>query len=269
MAAVLERIIARKREEVAALSAGLPLAALEERLPAAPSLRDFTAALRSRVDAGGDAVIAEIKKASPSKGVIRPDFDPAAIAASYEAGGAACLSVLTDIDFFQGSDAFLQQARDACRLPVLRKDFILDPWQVVESRVLGADCILLIVAALDEPTLHRLAAQALALDMDVLIESHDGDELASALNVPGLNGRMPLIGINNRDLRDFAVTFDTTLELRSVVPEDRTLITESGIATHADVARMREAGVHAFLVGETFMRVDDPGSALSALFSVA
>lgn len=269
MAAVLERIIARKREEVAARSAGLPLAALEERLQAAPSLRDFTAALLSRVDAGGDAVIAEIKKASPSKGVIRPDFDPAAIAASYEAGGAACLSVLTDIDFFQGSDAFLQQARDACRLPVLRKDFILDPWQVVESRVLGADCILLIVAALDEPTLHRLAAQALALDMDVLIESHDGDELASALNVPGLNGRMPLIGINNRDLRDFAVTFDTTLELRSVVPEDRTLITESGIATHADVARMRQAGVHAFLVGETFMRADDPGSALSALFSVA
>ena len=269
MAAVLERIIERKREEVAERSSQVPLAALEERLPSAAEVRDFAAALRRRIEAGGDAVIAEVKKASPSKGVIRADFDPAAIATSYEAGGAACLSVLTDIDFFQGSDDFLQQARAACRLPVLRKDFIVDPWQVVESRVLGADCVLLIVAALDELMLHRLAAQALALDMDVLIESHDGDELAAALNVPGLNGRMPLIGINNRDLRDFAVTLDTTIDLRAMVPDDRLLVTESGITSPEDVARMRDAGIHAFLVGETFMRAEDPGNALSALFSGA
>ncbi len=269
MSDVLERILERKRAEVQARSVAQPLAALEERVSSAPAPRGFADALATRIDAGEAAVIAEVKKASPSKGVIRADFDPAAIAASYEAGGAACLSVLTDVDFFHGSDDFLQQARGACALPVLRKDFIVDPWQVVESRVLGADCVLLIVAALEELMLHRLSAQALALGMDVLIESHDGDELAVALNVPGLNGRMPLIGINNRDLRDFSVSLDTTIDLRPLVPAERVLVTESGIHQREDVARMRAAGIDAFLIGEAFMRAEDPGAALDALFSGA
>jgi len=207
-------------------------------------------------------VIAEVKKASPSKGVMRPDFRPAEIARSYEAGGAACLSVLTDVDFFQGADAYLQEARSACSLPVLRKDFTIDPYQVYEARVLGADCILLIVAALGDAALVELSELAAELDMDVLVEVHDGEELERALATPAR-----LIGINNRNLRTFATTLDTTLELRSRVPAQRLLVTESGIVTREDVARMRGADVHAFLVGETFMRAEDPGAELRRLFS--
>ena len=266
---VLERILVRKRSEIAERNARFPLSALEERLVDAPPTRDFSAALRAKIEGGVPAVIAEVKKASPSKGVIRVDFDPAAIAASYEAGGAACLSVLTDADFFQGADAHLRQARAACGLPVLRKDFVVDPYQLVEARALGADCILLIVAAMDDMTMHHLAGRAMALGMDVLIESHDGGELARALQVPGQAGRLPLVGINNRNLRDFSVSLDVTLDLLGRVPEDRMLVTESGIHTRDDVARMRDAGIGAFLVGEAFMRADDPGAALSALFSGA
>ncbi len=269
MSDVLQAILRRKREEVIERSARAPLAALEEQLAAAPDVRGFEGALRARIERGVPAVIAEIKKASPSKGVIRADFDPVEIARSYESGGAACLSVLTDVDFFQGSDAYLQQARNACTLPVLRKDFVIDPYQVTEARVLGADCVLLIVAALDDVMLHHLCGQALALGMDVLIESHDGDEFARALQVPGLHGRIPVLGINNRDLRDFSVSLDTTLDLLADLTEGRLLVTESGIHTRDDVARMREAGVDAFLVGEAFMRADDPGDALATLFSGA
>ena len=269
MSDVLERILVRKRGEIAERNARLPLSALEERLADAPPTRDFSAAMRAKIEAGAPAVIAEVKKASPSKGVIREDFDPAAIAAGYEAGGAACLSVLTDVDFFQGADAHLRQARAACGLPVLRKDFVVDPYQLVEARALGADCILLIVAAMDDMAMHHLAGRAMALGMDVLIESHDGEELARALQVPGQAGRLPLIGINNRNLRDFSVSLDVTLDLRARVPGGRMLVTESGIHTRDDVARMRDAGVDAFLVGEALMRADDPGAALSALFSGA
>lgn len=269
MSDVLNKILQRKREEVRERAASRPLAALQERLPMAPPVRDFHAALQAKRAAGQAAVIAEIKKASPSQGVIRADFDPAAIAASYEAGGAACLSVLTDVDFFQGADAFLQQARAACALPVLRKDFVIDPYQIAEARVLGADCILLIVAALDDVQLHHLAQRALVLGMDVLIESHDGDELARALNVPALDGRAPLIGINNRNLRDFSVSLDVTLGLLDALPDKRLLITESGIHSREDVLKMRAVGVDAFLVGEAFMRADEPGAALATLFSAA
>ncbi|MGY0505589.1 indole-3-glycerol phosphate synthase TrpC [Luteimonas sp. e5] len=269
MSDVLQKILARKHEEVAERSAVTPLAALEERLVEAPPVRGFAAALAARIADGQAAVIAEVKKASPSRGVIRADFDPAAIAARYAEGGAACLSVLTDVDFFQGSDAYLQAARAACALPVLRKDFVVDPWQVVEARAIGADCVLLIVAALDDLAMHRLAARAMGLGMDVLIEAHDGEELARALGVPGMDGRAPLIGINNRDLRDFSVSLDTTLGLLEQIPDDRLLVTESGIHTREDVRRMRDAGVHAFLVGEAFMRADDPGTALADLFTDA
>lgn len=264
---VLKQILGRKREEVIERSARMPISALEEQLADAPAVRDFAAALQANIEAKKPAVIAEVKKASPSKGVIREDFDPAAIAASYEVGGAACLSVLTDVDFFQGADAYLQQARAACTLPVLRKDFVIDPYQVVEARVLGADCILLIVAALDDVAMHHLASRALALGMDVLIESHDGDELNRALQVPGQGGRLPLIGINNRNLRDFSVSLDATLNVLERIPENRLLVTESGIHTRDDVTKMRKAGVDAFLVGEAFMRADDSGNALAALFS--
>jgi indole-3-glycerol phosphate synthase len=207
-------------------------------------------------------VIAEIKKASPSKGVIRADFRPAEIAASYAQGGAACLSVLTDMDFFQGSDDYLQQARAACRLPALRKDFLIDAWQVFESRVLGADCVLLIVAALSEGQLQEYAGLAAELGLDVLVEVHDEDELQRALRVPA-----PLLGINNRSLRSFEVSLDTTLRLRDAVPADRLLVTESGIHTPEDVHRMRQHGVQAFLVGEAFMRAADPGAELARLFA--
>ena len=261
---VLQRILARKHEEIAARRAAHSFNELVARAADAPPVRGFARAIEARIAAGDAAVIAEVKKASPSKGVIRADFRPADIARSYEAGGAACLSVLTDVDFFQGADVYLQQARAACALPVLRKDFTIDPWQVVEARALGADCILLIVAALDDRQLVELAEQAMSLDMDVLVEVHDIDELERALQVPA-----PLLGINNRSLRSFEVSLDTTLVLQSAVPRDRRLVTESGIHTADDVARMRSAGVEAFLVGETFMREPDPGAALRRLFAVS
>ena len=260
---VLQRILARKHEEVAARRAALPLVEIAARAAAAPPARGFAAAIEAKIATGQAAVIAEIKKASPSKGVIRPDFRPADIARSYADAGAACLSVLTDIDFFQGSDAYLEQARQACALPVLRKDFIVDPWQIFEARALGADCVLLIAAALDDRQLVEFAELAMSHDLDVLVEVHDIDELERALQVPA-----PLLGINNRSLRSFEVSLDTTLSLRDAVPRDRRLVTESGIHTAADVVRMREAGVEAFLVGEAFMREADPGAALRTLFAM-
>jgi indole-3-glycerol phosphate synthase len=266
MSDVLRKILARKAEEVQARSTALPLRELSARVAAASPPRGFADALHAKLAAGHPAVIAEVKKASPSQGVIRADFDPAAIARSYAAAGAVCLSELTDVDFFQGDDAYLQQARAACALPVLRKDFIVDPYQVVEARALGADCILLIVAALDDGQLAALSAQALALGMDVLAEAHDAGELQRALRLAPVDGRAPLLGINNRNLRTFEVSLDTTLALRDAVPRDRILVTESGIVAPADVARMRAVGVEAFLVGETFMREPDPGMALQRLF---
>lgn len=266
---VLRRILARKREELAERAARVPLRELQARAAEAPPTRGFAAAVEAAIAAGWPAVIAEIKKASPSKGVIRADFDPAAIARSYAAAGATCLSVLTDVDFFQGSDDCLRQARAACALPALRKDFTIDAYQLAEARVLGADCILLIVAALDDGQLSDLCAQGLESGMDVLVEAHDAAELERALRLPATAGRLPLVGINNRDLRTFTVSLDTTLSLRHTVPPGRTLVTESGIATPTDVARMRAAGVHAFLVGEAFMREQDPGMALRELFAAA
>ncbi len=261
MGDILQRIVAVKREEVAAARAVRSLASWREEAESRRDLRDFAAALRSRVAAGGAAVIAEVKKASPSKGVLREHFVPAEIAASYERGGAACLSVLTDRRFFQGADAYLQQARAACALPVLRKDFMVDEYQVVQASALGADCILLIAACLDDAQMADLEACALGLGLDVLVEVHDGDELDRALRL-----RTRLLGINNRNLKTFEVTLDTTLGLLPRVPADRLLVTESGIVARADVLRMRQAGVHAFLVGEAFMRAPDPGAALAGLF---
>jgi indole-3-glycerol phosphate synthase len=258
---ILERIVARKREEVVERSARLPRAELEARAAEAPPTRGFTAALQARIAAGRPAVIAECKRASPSKGLLRDPYDPAAIARSYEQGGATCLSVLTDRDFFQGDDAHLIAARAACSLPVLRKDFCIDPWQVLESRVLGADCILLIVACLPDRELRELAWLAIDLGLDVLVEVHDRTELER-----GLALRTPLIGINNRDLRTFRTDLDTTLGLRYDVFHDRTLVTESGIHSREDVAVMRRHEVNAFLVGEAFMRAKDPGQALAELF---
>ena len=259
---VLRRILARKQEEVAERRERVSLFELKARLSGAPPVRGFADAVEAKLKAGLPAVIAEVKKASPSKGVIRPDFDPAAIARSYEAGGAACLSVLTDIDFFQGSDAYLQQARAACALPVLRKDFVVDAWQLHEARMLGADCVLLIAAALDDVQLAEFAYIADELGMDVLVEVHDLDELERALPIPAR-----LLGINNRNLRTFEVSLQNTLDLKDMVPADRVLVTESGILAPADVALMRGAGVHAFLVGEAFMRQPDPGTALHDLFA--
>ena len=259
---ILERIVAVKREEVAAARRQRDAASLRRDAESLGGVRDFAGALRGRVAAGGAAVIAEIKKASPSKGVLRADFRPAEIAARYAAGGATCLSVLTDEPFFQGSAAYLQQARAACALPVIRKDFIIDAYQVDEARAMGADAILLIVACLDDGQMAELEAQALALGLSVLVEVHDGHELERALRL-----KTPLVGINNRNLRTFEVSLDTTIGLLREVPADRLLVTESGILVPADVARMRAAGVHAFLVGEAFMRADDPGAALAALIA--
>ena len=258
---ILQRILARKVEEIRERSAQIGLAELSARVADLPPTRGFAAALEAKVEAGSPAVIAEVKKASPSKGVIRADFDPAAIARSYAAGGAACLSVLTDADFFQGSEAYLQQARAACNLPVLRKDFTIDPYQVYEARAIGADCILLIVAALGDASLLELALLAAELDLDVLVEVHDEDELERALEIPA-----PLIGVNNRNLRTFETSLDTTLRLQGRIDDGRLLVTESGIHTPTDVARMRAAGVEAFLVGEAFMRATDPGAELARLF---
>ena len=261
MSDILNTILARKSQEVAQRSARVPLAELKARLADASPVRGFASALQAAIANGDPAVIAEVKKASPSKGVIRADFRPAEIAVSYEFGGASCLSVLTDVDFFQGADAYLQEAREACTLPVLRKDFVIDPYQVVEARVLGADCILLIVAALDDRQLAELSDLAMQLGMDVLVEVHDIDELERALQVP-----VPLVGINNRNLRTFEVSLEATLSMKDAVPRDRLLVTESGILGPADVRTMRDAGVNAFLVGEAFMRVEEPGEGLRQLF---
>ncbi len=266
MSDILNKIVAVKREEIAAAVKRKSLAAMRADAESRVLTRDFAGALRAKIAAGQAAVIAEIKKASPSKGVLREDFIPADIAQSYAEGdgqvSAACLSVLTDRQFFQGQPDYLKQARASCELPVLRKDFMVDPYQIYESRAMGADCILLIAACLDDAQMRDLEAIALGLDMAVLVEVHDGAELDRALRL-----RTPLLGINNRNLRTFEVTLDTTLALRERVPADRLLVTESGILGRADVQRMREAGVHAFLVGEAFMRAPDPGLALAELFA--
>ncbi|WP_428502930.1 indole-3-glycerol phosphate synthase TrpC [Roseateles sp.] len=265
MSDILRRIVAVKHEELALLRRQRSLVSLREEAESAErraDLRDFEAALRAQIAAGRSAVIAEIKKASPSKGVLRAHFEPAAIAQSYARHGAACLSVLTDAQFFQGSVAYLQQARAACALPVLRKDFMVDEYQVFEARAMGADCILLIAACLDDAQMADLEAVAQSLGLAVLVEVHDGAELDRALRL-----KTPLVGINNRNLRSFEVTLDTTLGLLERVPAERLLVTESGILAAADVQTMRAANVHAFLVGEAFMRAPDPGEALAALFA--
>jgi indole-3-glycerol phosphate synthase len=262
MSDILQRIVAVKHEELAVAKAARSLASWREEAEGRRDVRPFEAALRAKVAAGQAAVIAEVKKASPSKGVLREHFVPAEIAASYALGGAACLSVLTDERFFQGSAAYLQQARAACALPVLRKDFMVDDYQVVEARALGADCILLIAACLSDTQMADLEACAFGLGMAVLVEVHDGTELDRALRL-----KTPLLGINNRNLKTFEVTLDTTIGLLPRVPADRLLVTESGILNRADVQRMRAADVHAFLVGEAFMRADDPGAALGSLFA--
>ncbi|MDQ3288208.1 MAG: indole-3-glycerol phosphate synthase TrpC [Pseudomonadota bacterium] len=262
MSDILNTILARKAEEIQQRSRIRSMSDLRARAAGQPPTRGFVDALKRRRAAGEAAVIAEVKKASPSKGLIRADFDPAAIARSYEAGGAACLSVLTDVDFFQGSNLYLGAARAACTLPALRKDFTIDPYQVYEARMIGADAILLIVAALEDGPMIEMAGIAMELGMDVLVEVHDIDELERALQTD-----CELIGVNNRNLRSFEVSLDTTLALKEAVPRDRILVTESGIATRADVARMREAGIDAFLVGESFMRERDPGEALQRMFA--
>jgi indole-3-glycerol phosphate synthase len=263
MSDILDRIVAVKREEVAAGKARRSLASWYEEAAARRSdIRDFEAALRTKVSAGKPAVIAEVKKASPSKGVLREHFVPAEIAASYAKHGAACLSVLTDERFFQGSAMYLQQARSACALPVLRKDFIVDDFQVVESRALGADCILLIVACLGDGQMAELEACAVELGLAVLVEVHDAGELERALKLL----KTPLMGINNRNLKTFEVSLETTLALLPQVPANKLLVTESGILSRADVSRMRSAGVGVFLVGEAFMRAADCGAALAVLF---
>jgi indole-3-glycerol phosphate synthase len=261
MSDILDTIVAVKRDEISLARRRRDLASLRRDAESLSGQRDFIAALRREIAGGNAGVIAEIKKASPSKGVLREHFVPAEIAESYEKHGAAALSVLTDAQFFQGSAAFLEQARAACALPVLRKDFIVDAYQVFEARAMGADCILLIAACLDDAQMADLEAQAHALRMAVLVEVHNGAELDRALRLT-----TPLVGINNRNLRSFEVTLQTTLDLLNHVPADRLLVTESGILARADVQRMRDANVHAFLVGEAFMRAADPGAALGALF---
>ena len=257
----LARILERKREEVEEGIRRVPLPEMRRRAADAPAPRGFRAAIEARIGAGRPAVIAEIKRASPSRGVIRRDFDPSRIAAGYERGGAAALSVLTDREFFQGSPEHLRAARAAASLPVLRKDFLIDPWQVHEARAMGADCVLLIVAALDDHALRRLAETAREAGVDTLVEVHDEAELDRALRIPA-----PLVGINNRDLRTFDTTLATTERLAGRVPAPRRTVTESGIASREDVARLRAHGVHAFLVGEAFMSASDPGERLAALF---
>ena len=258
---ILREILARKAEEVTERRAAHSLASLESRIGEQSAPRGFCVALQQRTAAGEPAVIAEIKKASPSKGVIREDFQPAQIAESYQEGGATCLSVLTDKDFFQGSEVYLQQARAACNLPVLRKDFTVDPYQVVEARAIGADAVLLIVAALADEQMRELMQAACEVGVDVLVEVHDRAELERALELS-----TPLIGINNRDLHSFETSLSTTLDLLAHIPEGRLVITESGIHTVADVALMRDANVQAFLVGEAFMRAPEPGEKLRELF---
>ena len=261
MSDILDKIIAVKRDEISLARRKRDLLSLHRDAESLGGQRDFIGSLRGKVGAGAAGVIAEIKKASPSKGVLREHFDPAAIAESYAEHGAACLSVLTDLEFFQGSAAYLQQARTACLLPVLRKDFMVDAYQLFEARAMGADAIRLIAACLDDAQMIDLEAQAHALGMAVLVEVHDAAELTRALLL-----KTPLVGINNRNLRTFEVTLNTTLELLPAVPADRLLVTESGILGRGDVQRMRDANVHAFLVGEAFMRAPDPGAALAALF---
>ncbi len=262
MADILDKIVAVKHQEVAEARGRRTLAQVRQDAESRLATRDFLGAMQQRIAQGQPAVIAEVKKASPSKGVLRPDFIPADIAQSYAEHGAACLSVLTDRQFFQGSVDYLKQARASCDLPVLRKDFMVDPYQVYEARAMGADCILLIAACLDDAQMRDLEAVALDLDMAVLVEVHDAHELDRALAL-----RTPLVGINNRNLKTFEVSLDTTLSLLTRVPADRLLVTESGIATPADVHRLRSAGVNAFLVGEAFMRADQPGEALAHLFA--
>jgi indole-3-glycerol phosphate synthase len=261
MSDILNKIVAVKQEEIAAAKKKKPLEAMRDDAFSRVLTRDFEGALRSKIAAGQAAVIAEVKKASPSKGVLREDFEPADIAQSYAEHGAACLSVLTDRQFFQGSTDYLKQARASCDLPVLRKDFMVEPYQVYESRVMGADCILLIAACLSDAQMAELEGIARTLDMAVLVEVHDAGELERALKL-----KTKLVGINNRNLHTFEVSLDTTLGMLQDVPSDRLLVTESGIAQREDVQRMRAAGVHAFLVGEAFMRAPDPGKALADLF---
>ena len=261
MADILQKILATKQREVAEASSAVPLAQVKAQAAVASEPRDFEAALRTKVRAGEPAVIAEVKKASPSKGVLRADFDPAAIARSYAAAGAACLSVLTDREYFQGAPEYLQAARGACALPALRKDFMVDPYQVYEARALGADCILLIVAALEPAVMRELEAHALGLGMAVLVEIHNAAELDAALTL-----ETPLLGINNRNLRTFETRLESTLDLLGSIPADKLVVTESGILSSADVRLMRSRGVEAFLVGEAFMRAKDPGAALAELF---
>ena len=262
MSDILQRILATKAEELAQLRGSRGESGLREGVAAASPVRDFVGAIRAKHAAGQSGVIAEIKKASPSKGVIRPDFDPPAIARSYEAGGAACLSVLTDRNYFQGAEEYLIAARAACSLPVIRKDFLIDPLQVIEARAMGADCVLLIVAALSPSQLAELEAAAMELGMAVLVEVHDAQELEIALDL-----KTPLVGINNRNLRTFEVSLDTTIGLLPRIPKERIVVTESGILKPADVARMRENDVHTFLVGEAFMREAEPGEALAKFFA--
>ncbi|WP_017939820.1 indole-3-glycerol phosphate synthase TrpC [Zestomonas thermotolerans] len=259
---VLNKILARKAEEVAERRALVSLAELERAACAAPAPRGFARAMLEQAARKQPAVIAEVKKASPSKGVLREDFVPAAIARSYEEGGATCLSVLTDVDFFQGADRYLQEARAACALPVIRKDFMIDPYQIVEARALGADCVLLIVSALSDAQMAELAAVAKGVGLDVLVEVHDGDELERALNTLDT----PLVGINNRNLHTFEVSLETTLDLLPRIPRERMVVTESGILNRADVELMKINEVYGFLVGEAFMRADNPGAELQRLF---
>ena len=261
MADILQKILATKQREVAEASSAVPLAQVKAQAAVASEPRDFEAALRTKIRAGEPAVIAEVKKASPSKGVLRADFDPAAIARSYAAAGAACLSVLTDREYFQGAPEYLQAARGACALPALRKDFMVDPYQVYEARALGADCILLIVAALEPAEMRELEAHALGLGMAVLVEIHNAAEMDAALTL-----KTPLLGINNRNLRTFETRLESTLDLLGSIPADKLVVTESGILSSADVRLMRSRGVEAFLVGEAFMRAKDPGAALAELF---